>query len=241
MNRSKTWVAYIADTFRIGLASDSTLHVAIRAAAILFLALTASRADTVVDASAPAATNLMQLSIEELLDIRVDKVYGASKFEQKVTRAPSSVSLVTRDEIQKQGYRTLADVLRAVNGVFVSDDRNYSYLGIRGFNRPGDYNSRVLLLVDGHRLNDSVYDQGLYGTESFLDVDVIERVEVVRGPSSSIYGNNAFFGVVNVITRRGRAVDGIEATAEAGDNETWKTGATFGKQFENGGELFLSG
>lgn len=186
-------------------------------------------------------SNVMALSLEQLLEVDVDKVYGASKYEQKLSQAPSSVSLVTRDEIQKQGYRTLADALRSVNGVYVTDDRNYSYVGMRGFNRPGDYNSRVLLLVDGHRINDSVYDQGLYGTETFLDVDLIERVEVVRGPSSSIYGNNAFFGVVNVITRRGHSVNGLETTGEVGDNETVKGGFTYGKEFESGWEVLLSG
>jgi outer membrane receptor for ferrienterochelin and colicins len=185
--------------------------------------------------------DLMTLSLDQLLEVKVDKVYGASKYEQKVTQAPAAVSLVTRDEIQKQGYRTLADVLRSVNGVYVTDDRNYSYVGMRGFNRPGDYNSRVLLLVDGHRLNDNVYDQGLYGTEGFLDVDLIERVEVVRGPSSSIYGNNAFFGVVNVITRQGRSINGFETTGEAGNHDTFKGGFTYGKLFASGFELLLSG
>ncbi len=183
----------------------------------------------------------MALSLEQLLEVNVDKVYGASKYEQKTAQAPSSISLVTRDEIQKHGYRTLADVMRSVNGVYVSNDRNYSYVGIRGFNRPGDYNSRILLLVDGHRMNDNIYGQGLYGTEGFLDVDLIERVEVIRGPSSSIYGNNAFFGVVNVVTREGRSVNGLEVTGEAGNDETVKGGFTFGKQFDGGVELLLSG
>lgn len=191
--------------------------------------------------NAATASNFMALSLEQLLEVNVDKVYGASKYEQKTTQAPSSVSLVTRDEIQKHGYRTLADVMRSVNGVYVSDDRNYSYVGIRGFNRPGDYNSRVLLLVDGHRINDNVYGQALFGTEAFLDVDLIERVEVIRGPSSSIYGNNAFFGVVNVVTRAGRSVNGLEASGEAGDNEAVKGRFTFGKHLDGGVELLLSG
>jgi outer membrane receptor for ferrienterochelin and colicins len=185
--------------------------------------------------------NVMDLSLDQLLDVNVDKVYGASKYEQKVSQAPSSVSLVMRDEIQKQGYRTLADVLRGVNGVYVSDDRNYSYIGMRGFNRPGDYNSRVLMVVDGHRINDNVYGQALVGTEAFLDVNTIERVEVVRGPSSSIYGNNAFFGVVNVITRRGRDLNGAEISGEVGGHESFKGSLAYGKLFDNGVEVMLSG
>ena len=186
-------------------------------------------------------SNVMDLSLDQLLDVNVDKVYGASKYEQKVSHAPSSVSLVMRDEIQKQNYRTLADVLRGVNGVYVSDDRNYSYIGMRGFNRPGDYNSRVLMLVDGHRINDNVYGQALVGTEGFLDMSTVERVEIVRGPSSSIYGNNAFFGVVNVITRRGRDLNGAEISGEVGGHESFKGTLAYGKRYESGVEVMLSG
>ena len=122
---------------------------------------------------------------EKLLLHEVPSVYSASKYEQKVTEAPSSVSIVTADEIKKFGYRTLADIIRSVRGFHVTYDRNYSYVGVRGFAPPGDYNTRLLLLVDGHRVNDNVYDMAFVGTEFVLDVDLIERVEIVRGPSSS--------------------------------------------------------
>jgi iron complex outermembrane receptor protein len=97
------------------------------------------------------------------------------------------------------------------------------------------------MLVNGHRINDNVYGQALVGTEGFLDVDMIERVEVVRGPSSSLYGNSAFFGVVNVITRRGRELNGAEISGAVGDNETFKGSLAYGKQFENGAEVLFSG
>ena len=66
-------------------------------------------------------------------------------------QAPSSVSIVTADDIKKYGYRTLAAILESVRGLYVTYDRNYSFLGIRGFNR-GDFNSRILLLIDGHQI-----------------------------------------------------------------------------------------
>src|SRR5882672_8310842 len=125
--------------------------------------------------------SLMGMSLDQLLDVRVDKVYGASKYEQNISQAPSSVSIVTSDEIKKQGHRTLAEVLRSVRGLFITDDRAYSYLGIRGFGRPSDYNSRVLLLVDGHRMNDNIFDSVLLGTEGVIDIELIERVEIIRG------------------------------------------------------------
>src|SRR3990170_1261941 len=109
---------------------------------------------------------------ETILFQEIPSVYGASKYEQKVTEAPSSVSIVTSAEIKKYGYRTLADILRSIRGFFVTFDRNYSYVGVRGFNRPGDYNTRILLLIDGHRVNDNVYDGALIGTEFILEVDL---------------------------------------------------------------------
>src|ERR1043166_9109713 len=85
-----------------------------------------------------------ELSLEQLVNIRVESVFGASKYEQKITEAPASISIITSDEIKKFGYRTLADALSNVRGLYVSYDRNYSYFGLRGFIRPGDYNTREL-------------------------------------------------------------------------------------------------
>ena len=134
----------------------------------------------------------------------IPSVYGAAKYEQKVNEAPAAVIIITADQIKKYGYRNFAQILDSVPGLFTSNDRNYGYLGIRGFDRPGDYTSRVLLLIDNHRLNDAVYDAGGTGTDVPIDVDLIDRVEIIKGPGSSLYGTNAFFGVVNVITKRGR-------------------------------------
>jgi outer membrane receptor for ferrienterochelin and colicins len=187
---------------------------------------------------APAAKGLGE---EMLLFQEIPSVYGASKFEQRVSDAPSNVSIVLASEIKMHGYRTLADILRSVPGFFTTYDRNYSYVGVRGFGRPGDYNTRVLLLVDGHRLNDSVYDQAPIGTDFPVDVDLIDRVEVIRGPSSSIYGGNAFFAVINVITRRGRDLKGIEMSGEAGSFDTYKGRLSYGNKFQNGSEMLLSG
>ena len=137
-------------------------------------------------------------------------------YMQKVTEAPSSVTIITADEIRGFGHRTLADVLRTVRGFYVTYDRNYSYLGVRGFSRPGDYNARVLLQVDGHRLNDNVFGSALIGTEFPLDVDLIERIEIIRGPSSALYGTSAFFAVINVITQTRQPENGLEASATLG-------------------------
>jgi outer membrane receptor for ferrienterochelin and colicins len=188
-----------------------------------------------------ATQDLTTLSIEDLMNIEVASVYGASKFLQKVTEAPASISIVTAEEISRYGYRTLGELLGSVRGMYVNNDRNYVYLGIRGFARPGDYNTRILLLVDGHRLNDNVYDMALLGTEFQLDLDLIDKVEIIRGPSSSLYGTNAFFGVANVITKQGLRLDGLQTSARGGSLNTYAGRLSFGDTLLNGLDIILSG
>jgi iron complex outermembrane receptor protein len=196
---------------------------------------------------APAARSQTDLptpptSGEELIVFQeIPSVFGASRYDQKVTEAPSSVTIITADDIKRLGARSMIDVLRRVNGFFVTYDRNYNYLGFRGFNRPGDFNSKVLLLVDGHRLNDNIYDQAGLGTESLVDVDLVDRIEIIRGPSSSLYGSNAFFGVINVITKRGRDIQGVEVSGEAGSFDSYRGRATWGNKYTSGLEVLVSG
>jgi outer membrane receptor for ferrienterochelin and colicins len=192
------------------------------------------------DATSQKTPDLTTVPIEALMNMDVPKVYAASKVEQKVSEAPSSITIVTGDEIKKQGYRTLADVLENVQGFNVSYDRDYAFLGVRGISL-GDFNSRVLLLVDGHRVNNNLTDGAFIDSAFILDMDLVDRVEVIRGPGSVLYGNNAFFGVINVITRQAKDINGIEASFDYGQFESYKGRVTFGKQFTNGLSLLLSG
>lgn len=180
----------------------------------VFAALSALQPLRAGDAPAPAP--VAELTLEQLMDLKVERVYGASRIVQKVTQAPSSVSIVSADDISRHGWRTLTELLQSVRGLYLFDDDNYSYLGARGFLRPGDYNTRVLLLVDGHRMNDNIYDAFFTGREAPLDVALIDRVEIIRGPSSSIYGSSAFFGVLNVIPKRGAQLQGGSVSADLG-------------------------
>jgi len=184
--------------------------------------------------------DLTELPIEALMEMEVPRVYAASKVEQKTTEAPSSVTVITSEEIKRYGHRTLADVLQSVQGFYVSYDRNYAFLGARGVNL-GDFNARILLLVDGHRINNNLTDGAYIDSAFLLDVDLIERVEIIRGPGSVMYGNNAFFGVINVITRQGKQVDGAELSGEYASFDTYKARASYGRQFTNGFALLLSG
>ncbi len=169
-----------------------------------------------VSSSAWAQSPLPDLSLEDLMKLDAGQVFGASERLQPVIEAPASVSFITAEEIARYGYRTLADILRGVRGMYVTNDRNFSLIGTRGFAKPGDYNSRILLLVNGHRVNDNVFGQAEIGAEFGLDPAMFERVEIIRGPASSLYGDSAFFAVVNVITRTGASLGGGSITVEAG-------------------------
>jgi outer membrane receptor protein involved in Fe transport len=186
-------------------------------------------------------TELNKLSIEDLAKLKVDSVYGASKFLQQAAKAPASITIVTAEDIQKYGYRTVADVLRSVRGFYVIYDRNYSYVGVRGFSRPGDYNSRILFLVDGHRINENIFDGAYVGTEFPVALDLIDRIEIVRGPSSSVYGTGAFVAVINVITKRGRDLNSAEILIEAGSWNSYQGRLSYGDRFDNGLETLFSG
>lgn len=185
-------------------------------------------------------TDVSQLSIEDLMTVKVETVYGASKFLEKVTDAPASVTIVTGEEIRKYGYRTLADVLRSVRGFYVVYDRNYTYVGVRGFSQPGDYNARILFLVDGHRDNDNIFDGAYVGTGFPVDIDLIDHVEIIRGPGSAVYGTGAFVAVINVITKRGRDMRGWEISGQGGSSNTYEGRVSYGHRFTQA-ETLLSG
>lgn len=181
--------------------------------------------------------DMTELSLEELMNVTVT---GASRFEQKVNQAPAYVNVVTADDIRKYGYKTLAHILRSLPGFYAPYDRTYDYVGVRGFSLPGDYNSRFLVLIDGHRANENIYDSSGIGTDGIVDVDLIEKVEVIQGPGSSLYGSNAFFGVINIVTKKGDELNGAQIASSASSFDTYKGRVTYGNKFSNGLEILLS-
>ena len=163
---------------------------------------------------------------------------GASKHTQDVESAPAAVVVRTGGEIRAHGYRTLAEVLESMPGIHLQYDRTYVYVGVRGINRPGDFNSRLLVMIDGARVNDALYEGGPLGREFPLDVGLIDRVEYVPGPGSALYGSSAVLGVVNVITRTPSQLPGFRSTLELGTDANRKLSTTWGGEL-GGGRVLL--
>ena len=169
-------------------------------------------------AAAQSAIELAELPLARLLDMEVT---GASRVAGRRSESAASVSVVTRDEIEALGWRTLGEALRSLRGTMLASDRTYDYVGVRGFHASGDYNTRVLLLVDGERVNDRLYDQAYLGGEFPLDIGEVERIEFIPGQGSAVYGANALFGVVNVITRAPGARGGSAGAGLGRHGERW--------------------
>ena len=201
---------------------------------------TSSQAATASSSGNGTNQDLTKMSLEDLMNIQVPVVESASKFEQKATEAPADATVVTSDEIKKYGWRTLGDLLESVPGFNISYDHVYGYVGVSGVSL-GDANNRVLLLVNGHRINNDLNDSAPVDTSFILDVDLIDRVEIIRGPGSVLYGNNAFFAVINVITRQGKQIDGVEGSGTYGSYNEGSGRVTVGEQFTNGLQFLLSG
>jgi outer membrane receptor protein involved in Fe transport len=202
-------------------------------AAILLLGLT--RAD-----ATEANDDLADLELEQLMQMPVESVSGASKYEQSIRQAPASVTVLTAADIRNYGWRTVADALRSAPGFHIRNDRFYEYIGNRGFTTTYNYNARTMILVDGHRINDAIYQQGSVGTEFLLDPDLIDRIEIINGPGSSLYGSNAFNGAINIIPKKGRELAGGQAAVSVDSTPGGKSRVSLGNRTVGGVEYLVS-
>src|SRR4051812_47839717 len=163
--------------------------------------------------SAPG--DIEKLDLKNLLDTPVD-VWTAAKMAQKQYEAPAVITTVTREQIAVWGYRSVAEVLSHLLGFYVVDDHTSPNLAIRGISGGLQADSSIIkVLIDGHAISfRSTGGNGL-GPE-LIPLSAVERLEIVRGPASALFGADAFLGVVNIRTRTGKTVDGATAWLSAG-------------------------
>jgi len=159
---------------------------------------------------------------------------------QSQSLAPGVTHVVTRQDIERLGLRNFGEVLQLFPGLYLRQDQLFTTVGVRGIGRAGDLNSRLLFLLDGMRLNENIYDAGQIDEDFLLDVGMIERVEYSAGPGSSLYGANAFLGVVNVITQRADQLAGWQGQAVLEPRGRWQTRISHARRDESGGEWWIA-
>jgi outer membrane receptor protein involved in Fe transport len=166
----------------------------------------------VVGAALQEATDIVDIDIESLL--APPQVVSASKREQSSLQAPAAVTVIDRAAIEVAAVDNVAELLRRVPGAYVlQPNANAFSIGLRGVNNVS--NNRVLVLVDGRQVAETNIGYTPWGALPLAPGDV-ERIEVIRGPSSTLYGADALTGVVSIVTRRPRQSDGIQASVSAG-------------------------
>jgi outer membrane cobalamin receptor len=168
----------------------------------------------------------------DLQDLMNQKVVTASKYSQSSSDAASSIGVITAAEIRQFGYNTLGEALNSQRGMYLSDDKNYLYVGSRGFSRPTDYNNRIIVMMDGHILNEVVYGSAFMGNEMGINLDNIERIEIIRGPGSSVYGSGSMLNTINLITKKGAETNGARFSAALGSFGKKDASVIYGKKIK---------
>lgn len=168
---------------------------------------------------------LFEMSLTELFN---QKIVTSSKYSQTLTEAASSISVINYDEIKDFNFKTLAEILNTRSGFYLSNDRNYIYAGSRGFSRPSDYNNRIVVLVNGHVINEVVYGSSFIEHILGISPDDIEKIEIIKGPGASIYGTGAMLNTINIITKDGSTGKGLRTTLEKGSYGMYSASASYG-------------
>jgi outer membrane receptor for ferrienterochelin and colicins len=190
---------------------------ALQVSAAFLLAALLAAAQPAGSGSAPeggGSPNLETMPIEQLLDMQIQT---ASLRRQTLQDAPASVTVVTSEDIRRFGYGTLGEVLAGVRGFYLTTDGPFRFAGVRGFSLPSDNNTRLLVLINGHHLTDNVFGSMYYfGNDFPLDLGLIDRIEIVRGPTSAVYGSNGIFATINIIIRTPDNAARVSVEAEVG-------------------------
>jgi len=159
-----------------------------------------------------STNNLFELSLEELMSINVTTV---SQEEEKASESLAIVSVLTSTQLKQMGALNLYEALSFLPGIQINETYvGYSVLTFRGVT-PGLYNNKALFMINGHPVHEKLFGSSHL---EFIPLDMVDRVEVVRSPSSVLYGTNAISGVVNVITKQGKEFSN-ELVVRGGSND----------------------
>ncbi|UQA57657.1 TonB-dependent receptor domain-containing protein [Polyangium aurulentum] len=175
----------------------------------------------------------------ELVPLR--EVTAVSRYAERIDDAPSSVTILDGRELRAFGHPTIVESLRGVRGMSLSNDRAYASVAVRALGQPNDYGNRVLVLADGQALNDNILNSSYIGSDGRADLWDVERIEVVRGPGSLLYGAGAFSGVINMVTRSREEPSGVHVGVGSYDNAVLRGRGGFHLHFGKDRGVWASG
>jgi outer membrane receptor for ferrienterochelin and colicin len=207
----------------------------LRAILSVFLAFIVSDIAFADELRMASAGDLADLSLEELMNVRVTT---ASLASEKVSTAPATMKVVTRRQIQERGYRNLEDLMKDLPGFNIQDhqspsDNDVAVRGVTG-------NNKLLILMDSVRINAATNSNAVPIRDNYPLYNA-KQVEILYGPASAIYGADAMNGVINIITRDGADVDGLTATIEGGEFNYKRAEFFGGKKFSDNIALTMGG
>ncbi len=180
---------------------------------------------------------LSNLGIEELLDMTVTSI---SRKEEKLSEAASAVFVITAEDIRRSTANTIPELLRFAPGLSVARVNSHDWaITARGFN--GQFANKLLVLIDGRSIYSPVFS-GVFWEAQDLPLSNIERIEVIRGPGATIYGANAFNGVINIISKSAAKTKGTSLSLTVGTEDRLVASGSFGFGTENSStRVFLKG
>ena len=164
-----------------------------------------------------------------------EEVTIATRHETQISKAPSIVTVITDEEIKHLGYRTFAEILRTVPGFEILKKADFGDVvpAVRGIESA----NRVRVMLNGHLVNNPLRG-GAFGNFDDFPVESIKRIEIIRGPGSAMYGENAFTAVINIITKDAKDIDGVKVSSGYGSFDTYDENVVFGKTY---GKVNVSG
>jgi iron complex outermembrane receptor protein len=166
------------------------------------------------NATTPEADELALFDLEQ--QVRDQVPLSVAKSESSAEDAPAVAEVITRDQIREWGYRTVAEVLQHIPGFYVIDDHINPNVAVRGVSAGLFGDSGIMkVMVDGHSVSFRSTSGNYLGPE-LIPLSSIDRIEIIRGPASALYGADAFLGVINIVTRPADSFDGAEVAGSVG-------------------------
>lgn len=188
----------------------------------------------------------LQSYIGNFVRAKSEQFVYVNKHKQNIDLIPASITVYTKEDIERLGARTILDLVRITPGFAELGDNNERVIGTRGTSSTSLQD--ILILINGHRISDVFTNSN---GPDWLSLDYVEQIELMRGPGSALYGENAFSGVINIITKDGRYKNTNQISVSTGSGNTFRDispvyntyniNYEYGRKLSNSEGIYISG